>query len=127
MILKGLTVYLSDDLFLITLQERYLGLKKKKKRIRRLNDRKFVFDWDAGDDTSTDYNPLYKEKHEVQFYGRGHVAGVDINVRILNCQGCNTNERIHDLFFYTLKKMGLFSTQQKIKSTCFKSFLKNRS
>ena len=39
-----------------------------------------MFDWDAGDDTSTDYNPIYKEKHEVQFYGRGHVAGVDINV-----------------------------------------------
>ena len=48
--------------------------------MRRLNDRKFVFDWDAGDDTSLDYNPIYKEKHEVQFYGRGHVAGIDIKV-----------------------------------------------
>ena len=48
--------------------------------MRRLNDRKFVFDWDAGDDTSLDYNPLYKEKHEVQFYGRGHIAGIDIKV-----------------------------------------------
>lgn len=62
------------------LQERYLGIKKKKKRVRRLNDRKFVFDWDAGDDTSQDYNPLYKEKHEVQFFGRGHIAGIDIKV-----------------------------------------------
>ncbi|XP_052807369.1 probable ATP-dependent RNA helicase DDX23 [Mya arenaria] len=60
------------------IKERYLGMKKRRKRIRRLNDRKFVFDWDAGDDTSVDYNPIYKDKHEVQFYGRGHVAGVDI-------------------------------------------------
>jgi ATP-dependent RNA helicase DDX23/PRP28 len=62
----------------IKLQERYLGIVKRKKRIRRLNDRKFVFDWDAGEDTSTDYNPIYKDKHEVQFFGRGHIAGIDI-------------------------------------------------
>lgn len=61
-------------------QERYLGLVRKKKRIRRLNDRKFVFEWDAGEDTSTDYNPIYKDKHQVQFFGRGHVAGIDIKV-----------------------------------------------
>lgn len=63
------------------IRERYLGIKKKRKRIRRLNDRKFVFDWDAGDDTSLDYNPIYKEKHEVQFYGRGHIAGIDIKAQ----------------------------------------------
>lgn len=60
------------------IKERYLGLFKKKKKIRRLNDRKFVFDWDQGEDTSIDYNGLYKKKHEVQFFGRGHVAGIDI-------------------------------------------------
>ncbi|ESO02545.1 hypothetical protein HELRODRAFT_106716 [Helobdella robusta] len=59
-------------------KERYLGMIKKKKRVRRLNDRKFVFDWDAGEDTSTDYNPIYKDKHQVQFFGRGHIAGIDI-------------------------------------------------
>jgi ATP-dependent RNA helicase DDX23/PRP28 len=63
------------------LQERYLGIMKKKRRIRRLNDRKFVFDWDAGDDTSQDYNALYKDKHVVQFFGRGHIAGIDIKVQ----------------------------------------------
>lgn len=47
------------------IKERYLGLIKKKRRVRRLNDRKFVFDWDAGEDTSTDYNSLYKERHQV--------------------------------------------------------------
>ena len=60
------------------IKDRYLGITKKKRRIRRLNDRKFVFDWDAGDDTSTDYNPLYKDKHQVQFYGRGYIAGIDL-------------------------------------------------
>ena len=53
-------------------------MMKKKKRIRRLNDRKFVFDWESTEDTSVDYNNLYKDRHEVQFFGRGHVAGIDI-------------------------------------------------
>ena len=58
--------------------ERYLGVIKKKKRIRRLNDRKFVFDWDASEDTSVDYNDLYIEKHNVHFFGRGHFGGMDV-------------------------------------------------
>lgn len=58
-----------------------MGIIKKRKRIRRLNDRKFVFDWDAGDDTSNDYNQLYKDKHQVQFFGRGNIAGIDIKVK----------------------------------------------
>ncbi|KAK7494240.1 hypothetical protein BaRGS_00014522, partial [Batillaria attramentaria] len=63
------------------IKERYLGIIKKRKRVRRLNDRKFVFDWDAGDDTSQDYNFLYKDRHSVQFYGRGNVAGIDIKAQ----------------------------------------------
>ena len=39
-------------------QERYLGGAKKRKKVRRLADRKFVFDWDTGEDTAVDYNPL---------------------------------------------------------------------
>ncbi|CAD6193000.1 unnamed protein product [Caenorhabditis auriculariae] len=61
---------------------RYLGgSKEKKKRGRRLHERKFVFDWDAGEDTSQDYNKLYQERHEVQFFGRGSIAGVDVNAQ----------------------------------------------
>uniref|UniRef100_H2YNN9 Probable ATP-dependent RNA helicase DDX23 n=1 Tax=Ciona savignyi TaxID=51511 RepID=H2YNN9_CIOSA len=60
------------------IKDRYLGIVKKRKRIRRLNDRKFVFDWDAGDDTSVDFNPIYKDKHQVHLYGRGFVAGIDV-------------------------------------------------
>nr|CAD7448344.1 unnamed protein product [Timema bartmani] len=63
------------------IKERYLGLIKKKRRVRRLNDRKFVFDWDASEDTAVDYNPLYKERHQVQFFGRGNVAGIDIKAQ----------------------------------------------
>uniref|UniRef100_A0A183IB79 Probable ATP-dependent RNA helicase DDX23 n=1 Tax=Soboliphyme baturini TaxID=241478 RepID=A0A183IB79_9BILA len=53
-------------------------INRKKKRGRRLHERKFIFDWDASEDTSTDYNPLYKQRHEVQFFGRGHIAGIDL-------------------------------------------------
>lgn len=43
-----------------------------------MNERKFVFDWDAGEDTSHDFNPLYANRHSAQMFGRGHIAGVDI-------------------------------------------------
>ena len=57
-----------------------MGVARKKKKIRRLNDRKFVFDWDIGEDTSTDYNPIYKQRHQIQLFGRGHIAGIDLKV-----------------------------------------------
>lgn len=60
------------------INERYLGIIKRKKKVRRLNDRKFVFDWDASEDTSVDYNELYINKHQVHFFGRGHFGGLDI-------------------------------------------------
>ncbi|XP_043598279.1 probable ATP-dependent RNA helicase DDX23 [Bombus pyrosoma] len=63
------------------IKERYLGLVKKKRRVRRLNDRKFVFDWDTSEDTSVDYNSIYKERHQVQFFGRGNLAGIDIKAQ----------------------------------------------
>ena len=61
--------------------DRYLGQAKKKKKVRKQNERKFVFDWDAGDDTSNDYNPLYRERHQVQLFGRGYIAGIDIKLQ----------------------------------------------
>lgn len=65
-------------------RERYLGGVKKKKKVRKLNDRKFVFDWDAVEDTSHDYNPLYNERHYNQFFGRGGIAGIDIQIQKKN-------------------------------------------
>ena len=52
----SLSLPLSHPLFLS--QERYLGGVKKRRRTRHLNDRKFVFEWDASEDTSIDYNPM---------------------------------------------------------------------
>lgn len=59
------------------IKERYLGMVKKKRRVRKLNERKFVFDWDANEDTSIDYNKIYKDRHTIQFFGRGHLGGID--------------------------------------------------
>lgn len=59
------------------IKERYLGIVKKKRRSRKLNERKFVFDWDANEDTSIDYNRLYQNRHTIQFFGRGHLGGID--------------------------------------------------
>lgn len=66
------------EMELDAIKDRYLGGMKRKKRVRRLNDRKFVFDWDASEDTSTEYNPLYKHRHQIQFFGRGHFGGIDL-------------------------------------------------
>jgi len=60
------------------IKARYLGAEKKKKRVRRQNDRKFVFDWEVTDDTSTDYNKIYSERHNLQFFGRGGIGGIDL-------------------------------------------------
>lgn len=62
-------------------KDRYLGAIKKKKKVRKLNDRKFVFDWDAGEDTSHDYNPIYNERHGIQFFGRGAIGGIDVKTQ----------------------------------------------
>ncbi|KAI6227459.1 DEAD box ATP-dependent RNA helicase [Aphelenchoides fujianensis] len=64
------------------IHSRYLGAsREKRKRGRRLHERKFIFDWDASEDTSNDYNRLYQDRHEVQFFGRGSIAGVDVNAQ----------------------------------------------
>lgn len=66
-----------DEKELQYIRNRYMGTEKRRRKIRRMNDKKFVFDWDANEDTSQDINPLYAERHVYQFYGRGHIGGVD--------------------------------------------------
>jgi ATP-dependent RNA helicase DDX23/PRP28 len=56
-----------------------MGGERRRRKIRRMNDKKFVFDWDTNEDTSKDFNPIYATKHEVTLYGRGHLAGIDKN------------------------------------------------
>lgn len=56
-------------------KSRYYGIKPEKKSRKRGN-RKFVFDWDTSEDTSAQSS--YSERHQPQFFGRGHLGGIDI-------------------------------------------------
>ncbi|KAL1861141.1 mRNA splicing protein prp28 [Paecilomyces lecythidis] len=62
------------------IKQRYMGqdqtsnFSAKKKR-KRTTERKFNFEWNAEEDTSADYNPLYQNRAEVNFFGRGRLAG----------------------------------------------------
>ena len=69
-----------SDKDLSAIRSRYLGVEKKKRKIRRMNDRKFVFDWDAKDDTLVEDSPtaMGSNRQGAQLmYGRGKLAGMD--------------------------------------------------
>ena len=51
-------VFLLVCVFYCPLQVRYLGGEKRRRKVRKWSDRKFVFEWDISDDTSDDYNSL---------------------------------------------------------------------
>ncbi|KAF8986137.1 DEAD (Asp-Glu-Ala-Asp) box polypeptide 23 [Entomortierella lignicola] len=59
-------------------KKKYMGIEEKGRKIRKRNDKKFVFDWNADDDTSRDLNPIYTHRHSAQLFGRGHFAGIDL-------------------------------------------------
>ncbi|KAH8676051.1 pre-mRNA-splicing ATP-dependent RNA helicase PRP28 [Xylariales sp. PMI_506] len=63
------------------IRARYMGpemnvstFSAKKKR-RRTTEKKFNFEWDADEDTSQDHNPIYAERMEPTFFGRGRLGG----------------------------------------------------
>ncbi|OQD81244.1 hypothetical protein PENANT_c028G07396 [Penicillium antarcticum] len=61
-------------------KQRYMGAEQTsnfsaKKKRKRTTDRKFNFDWNIEEDTSGDYDPLYQQRHEANFFGRGRLAG----------------------------------------------------
>ncbi|KAF7338366.1 Pre-mRNA-splicing ATP-dependent RNA helicase PRP28 [Mycena venus] len=62
------------------IRSRYLGVDKKKRKMRKINDRKFVFDWDTQDDTMAEDSPAVvgaqRQGAQVMF-GRGRLAGMD--------------------------------------------------
>ncbi|KAA1474926.1 P-loop containing nucleoside triphosphate hydrolase protein [Dentipellis sp. KUC8613] len=62
------------------IRSRYLGVDKAKRKIRKMNDRKFVFDWDEQEDTFAADAPSAvgsnRQGAQVMF-GRGHIAGMD--------------------------------------------------
>ena len=63
------------------IKERYMGAEQNqstfsaKKKRRRTTEKKFNFEWNAEEDTSPDYNPLYQARAEANFYGRGRLGG----------------------------------------------------
>ncbi|KAF5010713.1 hypothetical protein F66182_15427, partial [Fusarium sp. NRRL 66182] len=61
-------------------RQRYMGANQTsnfsaKKKRKRTTERKFNFEWNAEEDTSKDYNPLYQNKAQANFFGRGRLAG----------------------------------------------------
>ena len=65
---------------LSALRDRYLGVTSKKRKIRKMNDRKFVFDWAEEEDTFASDSPIAlgsnRQGAQVMF-GRGRVGGMD--------------------------------------------------
>jgi ATP-dependent RNA helicase DDX23/PRP28 len=47
------------------------------KKRRRTTEKKFNFDWNTEEDTSIDHNPIYATRVEANFFGRGHLGGLD--------------------------------------------------
>ncbi|KAJ3070891.1 DEAD (Asp-Glu-Ala-Asp) box polypeptide 23 [Podochytrium sp. JEL0797] len=75
---KKSTIEEMGDKELLAIRERYMGAEKQKRKIRKMNEKKFVFDWGAEEDTAVDINPIYANRHDVQLFGRGHIAGIDV-------------------------------------------------
>ncbi len=70
-----------EDTQAALIRTRYMGadtnqstFSAKKKR-RRTTEKKFNFEWNAEEDTSPDYNPIYSTRAEANFYGRGRLGG----------------------------------------------------
>jgi ATP-dependent RNA helicase DDX23/PRP28 len=51
----------------------FSALKKRK----RTTEKKFNFEWNAEEDTTPDYNPIYNNRAGAKFFGRGRLAGFD--------------------------------------------------
>lgn len=58
-----------------SIKAKYMGLTQPKTKKRRLNDRKFVFDWSTDTDTST--SALDTGRSVNVGFGRGHLGGFD--------------------------------------------------
>nr|KAK5437061.1 mRNA splicing protein prp28 [Exophiala xenobiotica] len=65
------------------IKQRYMGadinvstFSASKKR-RRTTEKKFNFEWNAEEDTTPDYNPIYNNRAQWSFFGRGRLGGFD--------------------------------------------------
>ena len=70
-----------EDTQAALVRTRYMGAETNqstfsaKKKRRRTTEKKFNFEWNAEEDTSPDYNPIYSTRAEANFYGRGRLGG----------------------------------------------------
>ncbi|RAL63138.1 hypothetical protein DID88_004220 [Monilinia fructigena] len=66
----------AEDLQAALIRTRYMGAETNqstfsaKKKRRRTTEKKFNFEWNAEEDTSPDYNPIYQNRAEAGLYGR---------------------------------------------------------
>ncbi|KAJ9605171.1 mRNA splicing protein prp28 [Cladophialophora chaetospira] len=65
------------------IRQRYMGADMNvstfsavKKR-KRTTEKKFNFEWNAEEDTTPDYNPIYNNRASTSFFGRGRLGGFD--------------------------------------------------
>ncbi|KAK2741233.1 mRNA splicing protein prp28 [Myotisia sp. PD_48] len=77
---KGDKRPITEEAQALLIRQRYMGADQTsnfsaKKKRRRTTERKFNFEWNAEEDTSPDYNPLYQTRAEAGFFGRGRLAG----------------------------------------------------
>lgn len=54
-----------------------MGTEFDKRKVRKVNERRFVFDWDESEDTSVAAQQLHL-KPEAPLFGRGRLGGMDL-------------------------------------------------
>ncbi|KAJ4301159.1 mRNA splicing protein prp28 [Kalmusia sp. IMI 367209] len=70
-----------EDTEAALVRQRYMGAEQNqstfsaKKKRRRTTEKKFNFEWNDEEDTSPDYNPIYAQRAEANFFGRGQLGG----------------------------------------------------
>ncbi|KAH8726208.1 P-loop containing nucleoside triphosphate hydrolase protein [Phaeosphaeriaceae sp. PMI808] len=70
-----------EDTEAALIRQRYMGAEQNqstfsaKKKRKRTTEKKFNFEWNEEEDTSYDYNPIYQQKAEAGFFGRGRLGG----------------------------------------------------
>ncbi|EPX74399.1 U5 snRNP-associated protein Prp28 [Schizosaccharomyces octosporus yFS286] len=68
----------ADESFAAAVRQRYMGIQPRPQKKRRRNaDKKFVFDWDATDDTMKDADFLVSPESTIAVFGRGKLGGFD--------------------------------------------------
>jgi ATP-dependent RNA helicase DDX23/PRP28 len=82
----------SEDTEAALIRQRYMGADQNqstfsaKKKRRRTTEKKFNFEWNEEEDTSVDYNPIYQQRAEANFFGRGRLGGFTDEIAELGTQ-----------------------------------------